>query len=136
MSEESQLQEVVELRRGWKDTDGVVHKTIVLRPPLIDDEIKRDGELAAVAFSSDPLKAGEAESQLYATLLLIRQVTVKFGSMMVPPFPLEAYRSLSRTDVRLLVAGFGRVEERLDALYAEPDEGNDEGASEAVPSEP
>lgn len=127
--QESQIQVSVELVRGYRDVDGNVHKTVVLRPPLIDDEIKRDGELATIAFSDDPVKAGEAESQLYATLLLIRQVTVQFGSMIKPPFPLAAFRSLSRRDVRLLVAGFNEVEARMEALYVEP-EGNDDGDGE------
>lgn len=125
------IQQKVELLRGYRDSEGNVHKTVVLRPALIDDEIKRDGILAAIAMDDNPAIAGQAESPAFATLLLIQQVTIKFGEFVKPP-DVNVFRSLSRHDAQLLMAGFYLAEEKLNALYApkEESEGNDEGADE------
>jgi hypothetical protein len=130
---EENITEVVELLRGYKDIDGVIHRRVELRPSLIDDEIKRDAELAAMAFSGNPQLAAESESELTSTMLLIRQVTVQFGTMRKPP--IEVYRSLSPMDFKMILAAKQRVDLKLNAMYLpkENEEGNDDDGSDDKP---
>jgi hypothetical protein len=98
----------VELARGFIDKDGNAHKTIVLRPPTIDDEVTRDAEMASIKFG-DELTQYEGFSETLKAMALIKQCTLSWDG--IPKPELHHFRALSRKDGRLLIEKFNDLEE-------------------------
>jgi hypothetical protein len=123
---------VCELYRGYVDDRGNAHRIVQMRPPTIDDEIRRDRELSAIKASRNPSRSAEAESQNLAMLLLIKQCIVKWGNLQIVKE--EHLRSLSRSDSRRLIGAFYDLETAEDSMFLERTT-NGVGRQEEQPTE-
>lgn len=116
----------IKLARGYIDPEGKAHREVVLRAPLIDDEIKADAARSIRGMSAP----GEGESDALWELYLFRECIVSLGAIRQLDVDLHL-RTLSRADSRRLSAGVAMLEASLEAVELE--EGKSDGEPTSSP---
>ena len=121
---------VVELRRGYV-ADGKAHRRIVLRVPMIEDEIRRDAALNEMRYSSSEIEQRAAESDALSMLALVKECIVSWEG--IAEVKMIHLRSLTRSDASKLIAAFNALEHEdaaeADKLLKADLEGNENGKS-------
>lgn len=97
-----------QLKRGFIDEDGNAHKSVVLRAPSVDDQIKADRDVAQRRESMTPELAAEGLSDTMWEVFLISRCIVSLGSItQVGELHL---RKLCRLDFQILRAKLEQLE--------------------------
>jgi len=132
--------ETITLTRGFIDESGKAHRKVVIRAPLIDDEVKADAKVALAGASKILEVSAESASDSLWDLHFAAECIVSLGE--IRTVGISHLRTLSRADARRITAGVAGMEARLEARSREQAaaeeagtaEGKDETGSPGAPS--
>jgi hypothetical protein len=109
-------QVTVELSRGYVDRNGEAHKTVVLRLPTMNDEVKADIEAARLRASKRETDRLLATSANFYQFSIVLNCVVSWGKLVRWDF--QHIEALTRPDARKLVDALTRLEV-AEGLYFE-----------------